>query len=177
MSNPLHDFGEKRLGLRNLRKFRVRRKALEGGRKHGMNVGGAARRLIEPHQRQRCAQVEAPRLLSLRNVDGGEEASFGCRRIRGTALKQNVAADAMGFRFEPALSITLGVGQNFVDARERGIDRAEPTRSQNITACRCVSLQPDLRQPFRNLLRRHSVPTGVTATGRGLKLTIAALAV
>ena len=69
-------FGKRRqaaTALLDLWKFWRRRKAFERGRENGVGVGGAAGRLIELRQRQRRAQLEAPRLLLLRDRDGGEE--------------------------------------------------------------------------------------------------------
>ena len=65
-----------------------------------MGVGVAAARLIMLRQRERRAQLKAPRLLLLRDSDCGEEGFFGRRRIRRIALEQNLAADAMRFGLE-----------------------------------------------------------------------------
>ena len=111
----LRKCGEQRLRFLDLRKFRRRRKAFERGREHGMGVGGAIGRLIELRQRERRAQLVAPRLLLLRNGDGGEERFLGRRRVRRIALEQDFAADAMGFRCKPALSVALGLGHGVVD--------------------------------------------------------------
>jgi hypothetical protein len=61
------------LRFRDLGEFRRRREAFERRREDGGRPGGAAARLIKLRQRQRRAQLEAPRLLLLRDGDGGEE--------------------------------------------------------------------------------------------------------
>ena len=91
-----------------------------------MRLSGAIGRLIKLRQRQRRAQLVAPRFLLLRNGDGGEEGFLGQLRVRRIAPEQDFAADAMGFRCKPTLSLTLGVGDGAVDGRERGVDRVRP---------------------------------------------------
>src|ERR1700739_1645346 len=68
---------EQRLGLRDRRKLRRRRKALQRRAQDVVGVDRAAGGLIEFGQRQRGAQLEAAGLLLLRDGDGGEEGGFG----------------------------------------------------------------------------------------------------
>lgn len=69
-----------------------------------MGVEGSTGRLIELGKRQRRAQFEAARPLTLSNGHGGPQGIFRERRIRGVALQQHVAADATQFRFERAIA-------------------------------------------------------------------------
>ena len=69
-----------------------------------MSVGGAAGRLIKLRQRECGAQLEAPRLLLLRDGDGGEEGFFRRCGVRRISLDQKFAADAMQFGVGPALA-------------------------------------------------------------------------
>ena len=86
-----------------------------------MGVGGAAGRLIKLRQRERRAQFETPRLLLLRNRDGGEQGFLDRHGVRRIALPQNVAADAMRFRRAPALPVPLDFCDDAVDGCERGV--------------------------------------------------------
>jgi hypothetical protein len=79
---------------------------------------------IKFRQRERRAQFEALRLLPLRDGDGGQELFLSRSSVRGIARQQNLAADAMGLRFEPTLPVTLGIGYRFVDGRECGVGSA-----------------------------------------------------
>ena len=89
-----------------------------------MGVGGAAGRLVELGERERRAQSEAARSLTLSDGDGGLECFLGGRRVRLVPLQQRFAADAVQFRFESAVSGTLARRQRFVDYGHRAVDVA-----------------------------------------------------
>jgi hypothetical protein len=95
---------KKPLRLFDLGELRRQRKAFEGGRENGVGVGNAPCRLIKFSQRERGAQLEAPRFLLLRDGDCGEQCILGRRRIRRIALEQNLAAAAMQESVAPAFS-------------------------------------------------------------------------
>ena len=100
-----------------------------------MGVGGAAGRLIKLRQRQRRAQLEAPRLLLLRDGDGGEEGFLGRRRIRRIALEQNLAADAMALRVKPTLSVrSLSAMTRSIVASAASISLASTSASASAVA-------------------------------------------
>ena len=80
-----------------------------------MGIGGAAGRLIKLRQRERRAQLEAPRLLLLRDGDGGEECFLGGRGVRWIALEQDLAADAMQESVGPVFSRLVRERQCFID--------------------------------------------------------------
>src|SRR5262249_45260708 len=69
--------GDECLRFLNLWEFRRWRKTLERRSEDGMGTGGAVRALIKFRQRQRCAQLDASRLLPLRNRDGSKERFLG----------------------------------------------------------------------------------------------------
>ena len=77
---------EQRLGLRDLRKLRRRRKALQRRPQNIVGLGRAVRRLVQLGQRQRGAQPEAASLLLPRDCDGGEENGFGVGGVGGVCL-------------------------------------------------------------------------------------------
>jgi hypothetical protein len=79
---------EQCLRFRDLGKFRRRHKTFERGREHGMGIGGAVGVLIKRRQRQRRAQFKTPRLLLLRDGDGG-----GALAIPGTMEKSEHSID------------------------------------------------------------------------------------
>jgi hypothetical protein len=95
---------EQRLRLRDLGHLRRRRKAFERLREHGVGLRRAGGRLVELGERQSRLQYEASRFLRLRDLDGGEEGLFGRRRVRGIALQEDCAPDAMHQRVGPALA-------------------------------------------------------------------------
>jgi len=115
---------EKRLRLLDLGEFLCRRKALERRRQHGVAVAGAVRALIVLRERKRRAQLEAARLLMLRNGDGAKERLFDRRNALPISLEQNLAADTVHFSVEPAFPGALGLDERVIQARERGIDLA-----------------------------------------------------
>ena len=111
----LRQRGQQRLRLGDLRHFWGRRKALERGCKHGVRVGVAARRTIELRERERGAQLEAARLLGLRDGDGGEERLFGGGGVCGVVFEQDIAACAMQLRPERAIAGALDRRHRFVE--------------------------------------------------------------
>jgi hypothetical protein len=60
--------------------------------------------VIELRQRERCAQLEAPRLPLLRDGDCSKECFLGWRLVRRIALEQNLAAQAMQESVAPVFS-------------------------------------------------------------------------
>ena len=120
-SSVCRECREQRLRLGDLRHFRSRRKAFERRREDGVGVGGAAGRLIEFGQRERRAQFEAARALLLRDGDGRQERVFRRRGISGVALQQDVAADAMQFRLERAMTDALARRQRLVEDRDSAV--------------------------------------------------------
>src|SRR4029077_6247204 len=91
---------EQRLRFGDLKHFRGRRKAFERWRKHIVRLNRTAGRLVEPRERKRGAQLETAGALPPRDGDGGLERFPTRRSVRGIALEQHFAADAMQFRFE-----------------------------------------------------------------------------
>jgi len=81
----------------------------------GVSVGSAAGRLIQLRQRERRAQLETPRLLLLRNSDGGEECFLRRRRVRRIALQQDLAADAVQECVAEMFSGLVRQSQCFID--------------------------------------------------------------
>ena len=94
------------------------------GRQHGVRVGLAIGRAIKLRQRQRGAQFEAARFLRLRDRDRGLQRLLGRRGIGRAALQQDLAADAVHFRFVPALLGGLQLGERIIQAPEPGISLA-----------------------------------------------------
>src|ERR1700736_3978675 len=58
---------EQGLSFRDLWEFHSGRETFERRREHHMGIGGAVRRMIKLRQRERRAQLKAPRLLLLRD--------------------------------------------------------------------------------------------------------------
>ena len=80
--------------------------------------------MIELRQRERRAELEAPRLLLLRDGDGRQERFLGRRSIRRIALEQNIAAGAVALRVKPTLSRALAIGDGAIDGGEGCLDLA-----------------------------------------------------
>jgi hypothetical protein len=87
---------------------------------------GAARRLVEPRQRQRRAQFETARTLLLRDRDSGQKRFLGSRRVGRVTLRQHLAADAMQLGVELAISDVLARRKRFVEDGEGAINVAGP---------------------------------------------------
>src|ERR1700722_7234131 len=102
----------------DLRHFRRRRKAIESGREDGVGFGRAAGGLVELGERERCAQLEAARALTLSDGDGGLERLLGARRLGWVTLQQHFPADAMQFGFERAMADPFARRQRFVETRD-----------------------------------------------------------
>src|SRR6478609_9470099 len=83
-----------------------------------MGVGGTAGRLIKPPQRERGAQLEALCLLLLRDGNGSKERLLRRRRVHSIALEQNIAANAVRFSSEPALTTPLAIANDVGDGRK-----------------------------------------------------------
>src|ERR1700735_5532294 len=111
---------EQRLGLRDRRKLRRPRKALQRRAEHVVGGYKAAAGLIELGERQRGAQFEAAGLLLLRDGDGGEEGGFGGGGVGGVLFEQDFAADAVEAGVEPMLSGLARKRQRFVYPRPGG---------------------------------------------------------
>jgi hypothetical protein len=73
-------------------------KSLRGRARARRGRRRATGRLIKLCQRERRAQLEAPRLLLLGDCDGGEEGFFGWSRVRRIALEQYLAPNAVPAR-------------------------------------------------------------------------------
>ena len=99
-----------------------RREALDRRRQHGVGVDVAIGRAIKFRQSQRGAQFEAARFLRLRDSDRRVQRLFGRHRISRVALQQDLAADAVHFRFVPALLGALQLSERVVQAPEPGIN-------------------------------------------------------
>ncbi len=116
--------GQQSERLRDLRKFRRRRKAVEGEGENGVGVGGTAVRLMELGQRKRRAQFEASRLLASRNRDRGLKSFLRRGGASGVAIEQDFAADAVRFSFVPALTGPLSLGDHTIQGLQPGFDLA-----------------------------------------------------
>ena len=75
-------------------------------------------RLIEFGQRKRREQLEAPGALLFRNSDGGFESFFGLRRVGGSTLQQDIAAQSMQAGIVKPIPTFLTHHQSFVDQRQ-----------------------------------------------------------
>ena len=78
---------EKPLSFRYLGHFRRRSESFERGGENGVPFDGAARRLVEPRQRQRRAQFETARTLLLRDRDSGQKRFLSSRRVGRVTLQ------------------------------------------------------------------------------------------
>ena len=117
---------EKRLSFRDLGHFRRRSESFNRGGANGLPFDGAAGRLVEPRQRQRCAQFETARTLLLRDRDSGQKRFLGSRRVGRGTLQQHLAADSMQLGVEFAISGPLARRKRFVEDGEGAIDVAGP---------------------------------------------------
>ena len=106
-----------------------------------MGVAGATGRSVQFRKRERSAQFEAARPLSLRDGDGGQEGVLGRRGADGVALQQELAARPMQLRFERAIADAVGRRQRLVEDRDGAawIARAGLSLSQR-----------DLQEPVEN---------------------------
>ena len=86
-----------------------------------MGVGVAIGRAIKLRQRQCGAQFEAARFLRLRDRDRGLQRLLRRRGIGRVALQQDLAADAVHFRFVRALLGGFQFGKRVVQAVEPSI--------------------------------------------------------
>ena len=118
----LRQLCEQRLRLRDLGHFGLRCKALKRGREDGVRIGATAGRLIELGERERSAQAEAARPLTLSDGNGGPVGFFGGRRIRRIALQQRFAANAMQFCIEGALASPIRRRQRVVEDGNSAVD-------------------------------------------------------
>ena len=84
-----------------------------------MRVGSAAARLIKLRQRQRHAELEAPRLLRLRDRDRGKEGFLGRRGVRRITFEQDLAVDPMQKCVRSVFSRLLRQRDGFVDPGRR----------------------------------------------------------
>jgi hypothetical protein len=103
----------------------------------------------------------------LRNGDGGDERFLGRRRVRWIALEQNLAADAMGVGFIPALAGAFRQGNGAIDARERCLDLARFCFCQSRLKERCkddVGCPCRGKRRCRGALRRGRPPARPDAT-------------
>jgi len=101
-----------------------RREALDRRRQRGVRIEVTVGRAIKLRQRQRGAQLEATRLLRLRDGDCGQQRLLGPRGVGRVALQQDPGADAVHLRFVPALLGVLQLGERIVQAAEPGISLA-----------------------------------------------------
>ena len=97
-----------------------RREALDRPRQHGMCIGVAIGRAKKLCKRQRGAQFEAPHFLRLRDSDRGLQRLLGRCGIGWVAPQKDLGADAVDFRFVPALFGALQLGERIVQAPEPG---------------------------------------------------------
>jgi hypothetical protein len=97
-------FGYERFGVPDLWKFRCARKPFESGCEDHTGFHIAVRRSIERRQAEGSSQLEALRLLALRDGDGGMKRFFDRRSIGRIAFEQDLAADAVQLRLVPALA-------------------------------------------------------------------------
>jgi hypothetical protein len=108
-----------------------------------MRRGGAMGRLLELPWRQRCTQFETPRLVLLRDGDGGKECLFPPMYGGGAVLEQNVAMHTIDFRISEMSATKLG--DRGRDGGERGID---------LTACASTRPGSSHTSPMRNRCSR-----------------------
>jgi len=101
-----------------------RREALDRLRQHGVRIGVAIGRATKLRKRQRGAQFETARLLRLRDSDRGLQRLLSRRGVGRVALQQDLAADAVDFRFVPTGLSGLQVDERIVQAPEPGISLA-----------------------------------------------------
>ena len=87
-----------------------------------MRVGGTSGRLIKLRQRERRTQLEASRLLLLRDSDCREEGFLGRCDVNWIALEQYFTPDAMGLGFEPTVASPLGLCEGAIDSCVRGFE-------------------------------------------------------
>jgi len=94
---------EEGLRLGEFRELSGRREALDRRRQRGVRIGVATGRAVQLRKSKRRAQFEAARFLRLCDADRGLQRLLGRRGIGRVALQQDLAADAVHFRFVPAL--------------------------------------------------------------------------
>jgi hypothetical protein len=70
--------------------------------------------MVDHRDPRRTPNIEALRILLLRDGDGGEEGFLRRRSVHAIVLQQNFAADAMTFRSEPAYARSFGFGDRSI---------------------------------------------------------------
>jgi len=101
-----------------------RREAFDRRCQHGVRIGVAIGAAIKLRQRQRGAQLEAPRFLRLRDRNRGLQRLLGRRGIGRVAFQQDPGPDAVYLRVVPTVLSGLEPSKRVVQASERGSDLA-----------------------------------------------------